>query len=521
MAGDPYWGNVIFASRMDGYAGSYCSDLTGRHTISTQGVTATVTPPYAGRTTALRVGNGITATTNCEDSFGGGDFTVECWLRVDAAANQCAVTGLESTACWQIWLDASNIYFTMSSNGSTWDISNFVAIKTSYAINTWYYVAVSKNGSTLRCYANGVLGSSSTPGAGCNRISTISNAATMAIGHYNNSYTMNGYMADLRITKGVGRYPTTGPNPTESFSGPPTVSGTVLDSVGNPAKRTVRVYRSSDGKLASETSSDAAGVYTANALDGTEHYAIAFAGDPGYNNGTGSPPGRVVYLNHCNGVNNGTVFTEETGITPCSFGGNAKTVTNQSVFGGSSIYLDGTGDWIGSAGAAAANLSVYAGDFTIEFRFRLAAVPSDKALFYLWSTPGQSLMAQIPAGGNILLYASSTGVSGDIANNVSAYSPTLVANRWYAFALVRCGGYFGLYIDGYLSSGGMGNGKRVLDATYFVIGRDINMWVDEIRFVQGKAMYTTASYPVATVPFSGGSSKGVENAAIYDKIIPV
>ncbi|MBK6587937.1 MAG: hypothetical protein IPG22_06440 [Acidobacteria bacterium] len=112
------------------------------------------------------------------------------------------------------------------------------------------------------------------------------------------------------------------------------VSGTVKDALGNFTRRLVRLHRKYDGALVGEVlSNPSTGVFSVTTSDQTKHYAVVHDQDSW-----------LTYLPF-NGANNDTVFSEWGGksVTPY---GNAKISTAQSKFGGASLYLDGTGDYL-------------------------------------------------------------------------------------------------------------------------------------------------------------------------------
>src|SRR5690606_31101059 len=77
-------------------------------------------------------------------------------------------------------------------------------------------------------------------------------------------------------------------------------------------------------------------------------------------------------LLHFNGPDESTVFDDNEVATPHTWtaAGDAKLDTTQSQFGGSSLELDGTGDWISASDHV--DFTLGAGDWTVDFWFNCA-----------------------------------------------------------------------------------------------------------------------------------------------------
>ncbi|MFB0964748.1 MAG: hypothetical protein QMC36_03520 [Patescibacteria group bacterium] len=69
------------------------------------------------------------------------------------------------------------------------------------AANAWTHFAVTRSGTTIRVFLNGVLTASAT-----NSTSFDGNSGSMQIGAFNGGYFFNGNVDDVRITKGYARY---------------------------------------------------------------------------------------------------------------------------------------------------------------------------------------------------------------------------------------------------------------------------------------------------------------------------
>jgi hypothetical protein len=147
-------------------------------------------------------------------AFGSGDFTIEMWVY---AATTGTTKGLYDSrpsgtngAYAFIYLDSSNVIsYLINSGGGT-------ITGTALSVSTWYHVAVARSGTSTKLFLNGVqVGSTLTDSntylnAGTSRPFIGANASSLG------SY-FNGYIDDLRVTKGIARYTATFTPPTAAF----------------------------------------------------------------------------------------------------------------------------------------------------------------------------------------------------------------------------------------------------------------------------------------------------------------
>ena len=192
-------------------------DKTGRHVLQTVGNVRVVNGVRKFGSGAIAFdGNGDYLTTKVTPTwanFGTSDFTIECWVYFNSVAstqmfvssNHNAATGAGG---WTFGYRADNTTLIFSCNanqqyGKTWSPST----------GTWYHVAVSRSGTDLRLFVDGTqVGSTSTSS------DNISGAADVWVGsNFVAPYALNGFIDDLRITKGVARYITTFTPPTSTF----------------------------------------------------------------------------------------------------------------------------------------------------------------------------------------------------------------------------------------------------------------------------------------------------------------
>lgn len=124
-----------------------------------------------------------------------GDFTIEMWLYPLSWDDATLITFASGTGRFQMGCDGSN--FGLAASGVAW----YLSYGTKPSLNTWTHIAITRSGSTLRMFYDGVQVQSATTSysfTGFTHIGGYPGAGT--------NYTYNGYMDDLRITNGYARY---------------------------------------------------------------------------------------------------------------------------------------------------------------------------------------------------------------------------------------------------------------------------------------------------------------------------
>lgn len=141
--------------------------------------------------------------------FGTGAFTVEGWLYLGATGAARGIVGKgTSTTGWLLSTDASNkVVFTYGTSTivSTGALSG----------STWYHIAVVREGTganQTKIYINGTNDGTGTVSTDFNQTSIMYVGANRTGGD-----ALNGYIDDLRITKGVARYTGNFTPPTAAF----------------------------------------------------------------------------------------------------------------------------------------------------------------------------------------------------------------------------------------------------------------------------------------------------------------
>ena len=135
----------------------------------------------------------ISIPTNTALDIGTGDFTIECWANFSSTTvNQ----GLVSTyGGWALRYDGNGITFY---GGTSPGAIAFAALTP--VIGTWYHLAATRSGTTVRVYINGVSGTSVTSSASFA-------SATLVLGSLSTTlWRFTGYLSNVRFIKGTALY---------------------------------------------------------------------------------------------------------------------------------------------------------------------------------------------------------------------------------------------------------------------------------------------------------------------------
>lgn len=142
-----------------------------------------------------------------------GPFTFECW----AYWNDTGTSTDMGMLCSQYASGQSGrMLFGSQSGALVLRVDGgTVYLTTSVSTGTWYFVAWTFDGTTHRLFLDGVLASSSTS------VPALYTGVNTSIGGQPETlltdYCLDGYMDEVRITKGVARYTTTFTPPTAAF----------------------------------------------------------------------------------------------------------------------------------------------------------------------------------------------------------------------------------------------------------------------------------------------------------------
>jgi hypothetical protein len=215
QAFDPHWASVVLACHFDGTNGSttFIDEKGKTLTASGSAQISTAQSKFGGASGYFAGGaNRVITPDHADLHLGNNDFTIEAWLYptvLDAngrafvsQANNVANNVSRQFAC-QIFNNKIAFYWT--TDGQTDQSVNFTC---SPVLNTWQHVEFCRTGGMLYGFLNGtLLGSvSHTP-------TYFDSTADLCIGTFGkyaengfSTLSFNGYMDELRITRGVARH---------------------------------------------------------------------------------------------------------------------------------------------------------------------------------------------------------------------------------------------------------------------------------------------------------------------------
>ena len=211
---DPNFSSVSLLLHGNGANGStaFTDSSSYIHTVTPTGDAeiSTTQSKFGGASMYFDGSGDYLTATDSSFAFGTGEFTVEFWMRAVSTATfegLLSTGNVNTTDSWQI-SGGTNLAFGSQSGPSVGD--------TFPSLNTWHHVAVVRDASSVvTMYINGtnVDSATDTNDYSANNLKIGTNRAV------DNFY--DGYIDDLRITKGVARYtsnftPPTAPLPDET-----------------------------------------------------------------------------------------------------------------------------------------------------------------------------------------------------------------------------------------------------------------------------------------------------------------
>jgi hypothetical protein len=181
--------------------------------------------------------------------------------------------------------------------------------------------------------------------------------------------------------------------------------------------------------------------------------------------------------------------------------GDVKISTTQSKFGSSSLYFDGTGDYLKTPTTSRNNFNFRTGDFTIEAWVYITAVGQYDLIMGTntsASSTGWQIIYDYPTAGAWNLAFQMSSVYGFSFGSISL-------NNWIHIAATRSGTTVRTFVNGsQITSSTTGGGSDINEPTgtlhigqsaEVIAGRDFNGYIDDLRITTGYARYTATFTP--------------------------
>jgi hypothetical protein len=476
MSGDPYWSNVVLLMGFEGANGSTGApgmndESPHAHGTATNTNTIiTTTSEKFGSSSLYMNYNGVTGSvitfpTGSDWQLGSGPFTIEMWVSCDTSIGgfgPCLVGlwGASGNFSWLLSVQGQKLCWNTSTTGSNnlGDIIGFSSLPYGTPGGAWIHVGIDFDGSKYRLYNNGFTdGSFSTPRT------LFNSTAPLSIGaNYNaTSLQFDGFIDELRITKGIARYASD--------------SGYTVPTAAFP--RTQYVI-------------------------GDPHWSnvVLLMGFEGANGSQGAP-GMTDESPHAHGT--GSVI------------GSAVIDTSQFKFGSSSGHNTGVGlSSIGFADSPDWKLSSANSDqYTVECWVRFTTLVANMVVIAEF-TGGSDFAFTLQlhtTTSEIVFSTSPDGTFGSSSAAVTA-GAGLTTGVWYFVAVDKdATGKIRIYVNGVMlgsitpANSSMFDSTAGLSVTSSGAGNSLNGWVDEVRITKGVARYASdAGFAVPTAAFPRG-----------------
>ena len=205
-------GNTSFLCSFTNAGISDAAMMNDLETVGNAQVSTSVVKYGTGSMAFDGSGDYLRAPSSVNWDFGTGDFTIEAWCYFSSIVYM-SLAGKWSSGgyAWIVQFRAGDI---SSGNGIRFYTGNNGSLSSNYDFSwtpstaTWYHLALTRSGSSLRLFINGTQ-QGSTATIGSQVLSSTNGVCTVGASGDGFDQNWNGYIDDLRITKGAARYLTT------------------------------------------------------------------------------------------------------------------------------------------------------------------------------------------------------------------------------------------------------------------------------------------------------------------------
>ena len=272
---DPYFNYVTMLLHGDGTNGAqnntFLDSSTNNFTITRNGNTTQGSfSPYGSNWSVnfpdSGASNYLNTTSSAVLGMGTGDFTVEAWIFATAAFSGY-------NAIFADGFTSGSLYFGNTAGGFGLRAGSVgdILVTTAPSINQWVHVAVTRSGTTVRLFYNGVQQATTTN-------STNFPTQSGYVGNDGGGSAFTGYISNLRIVKGTAVY-------TSAF----TPSTTPLTAISGTSLLTCQSnrFRDNSTNAFAITVNGSPSVQRFSPFSPSSAYSTSVIGGSGYFDGTG------------------------------------------------------------------------------------------------------------------------------------------------------------------------------------------------------------------------------------------
>jgi YD repeat-containing protein len=401
-----------------------------------------------------------------------GAYTVEFWVRPSSfkAINTWLFGQILQTGLAPVRIDIAPstglVNVLGSSDNTNWLFTTGLTSTTALQIGSWSHVALTDDGTNARLFINGVLQATRATWLKADSATAL----RIGGGYASGDREFDGYMDDVRVTKGVARYTANFTPPAQAF----------LNASQTLGPSTIYAYYADTN--------------------------FGVSGDSNYD--------KVSLLLHGDGADGSTTIVDSSpNPKAVTVVGGARIGTAQSKFGGSSLFFDGVDASNTAITLADSPDFHFPGAYTVEFWIRPSSFKANAWLFFQANQTTGSVPAPLQINlspeGLIWIYGSSDNVSWLFTDGFK--SPTsLPLATWSHVALADDGTTARLFINGVLQASRATWSKTDspsllrIGGSYIAGDREFDGYLDDVRVTKGMARYTANFTPPAQAFASTG-----------------
>jgi hypothetical protein len=172
----------------------------------------------------------VTIPDNAILTFADSDWTVDFRVRFASTSGTQVLTGkvAASNLEWKIYIDSNLLNVSYSTNGSSWTNRTFAW---SYSADTWYHVAVVRNGDDLKAFIDGTQIGSTAVISG----TLFDGNAVVSVGAQStNEFYTNGWIDEYRMLVGLAAWTSNFTPPSAAYKDSVTGASSSSSSSSSP-----------------------------------------------------------------------------------------------------------------------------------------------------------------------------------------------------------------------------------------------------------------------------------------------